>query len=35
MPPVGSQLPARESGEAMRISKAPSEPRMISWLVKP
>jgi hypothetical protein len=34
MPPVGSQLPARER-EAMRISKVPSEPRMISWLVKP
>src|ERR1700733_5193327 len=34
MPPVGSQLPARDL-EATRTSNAPSAPRMISWLVKP
>jgi len=34
MPPVGNQLPARDR-DAIRTSNAPSEPRMISWLVKP
>jgi hypothetical protein len=34
MPPVGSQLPARARA-ATRISNWPSEPRTISWLVKP
>src|SRR3984957_5590003 len=34
MPPVGSQLPARDL-DATRTSNAPSAPRMISWLVKP
>jgi hypothetical protein len=31
---VGSQFPERDL-DATRISKAPSAPRMISWLVKP